>query len=94
MSTLCGNVNVSYIVWNIFVIGGFARTHDKNSTESSHLLYCIRPQSLFPSRFLEFLISLSPQLTAIPCYLPIFFFHQQIPFSFFLLLICLTSSCE
>lgn len=65
-STLCGNLNLSYIVWYIFVIGGFARSHDKSSTEFSHLLYCIRPQCLFPSRFLEFLTSFSLQSTAIP----------------------------
>lgn len=74
MSTLCGNLNLSYIVCNIFVIGGFTGSYDKSSTEFSHLLYCIRPQTVFPSRFLKFLISFSAQSTAIP--LLIFFINR------------------
>lgn len=69
MFTLWRNLNLSRIVWNISVIGSFARTRDESSTESSHLLYCIRPKYLFSFRLLEFLISFFPQSATIPCYL-------------------------
>lgn len=81
VSTLCGNLNLSFIVWNIFVIDGFARSNDKSSADFSHLFYCIRPQTFFPSRFLEFLICFLPPSAVIPYYLLIFFTNRYHSFS-------------
>lgn len=76
VSKLWGNLDLSYIVWNISVTGSFARTHDESSTESSHLFHSISLKCLFSFRLLELLISFFPQPATIPCYLLIVFTNR------------------